>query len=145
MKTRKDLREEAEHLPASLDDLIGLHDRVVELGISRQVADGLCMWVLAKQRGAADNTGSDTRARYRKILAQLNELEPIGPARRKSRRSSSGDAGLAELKRVGRVGVVAGMAAAAATGHWELVVLLTPGIPDAESYVESPVELAEAA
>lgn len=140
MKTRKDLREEAGHLPASIDELVALRDRVMAIGESRGRAEGLCMWVLAKQRGEPDTTSSRTRAYYRMVLRRLDELEPAGPGARRKRRSSTGDAGLAELKRVGRVGVVVGMAAAAATGHWELVALLTPGIPADESYVESPLE-----
>lgn len=136
MKTRKDLREEAAHLPESIDELVALRERVMAAGESRRVADGLVMWVLAKQIGEPDTTAPKVRANYRKILRRLDELEPIGPSRRKTSRRAAGDDGLAELKRVGRVGVVVGMAAAAATGNWQLVALLTPGIPERESYVE---------
>jgi hypothetical protein len=79
--TRKDLRNEADHLPATLADVIALRRRIIELGHSQAEAAGVVGWVIAKAAGEPDVTGAATRARYRKILAELDAPKPKRPRR----------------------------------------------------------------
>lgn len=74
------LQGERDHLPADLDDLIDLRRRIIGLGETPATAAGVLGWLLSKKAGEPDVTGSDTRARYRKILARL-EAAPTGPGR----------------------------------------------------------------
>lgn len=67
----RDLRDEADHLPTSLADLIDLRTRVIEHGEPVRVANGVCGFVVAKAAGQPDGLASDTRARYRRILREL--------------------------------------------------------------------------
>lgn len=69
-------RNEADWLPSDVDDLVELRRRVIELGQSPSVANGLVGWLLSKAAGEEDRSGPNTRARYRRILA---ELELVGP------------------------------------------------------------------
>lgn len=75
------LRNEADYLPGSLEDLIELRSRVITAGHSAPVANGLIGWLLSKANGEPDVTGPDTRAKYRKILAGLEVSSPGGPGR----------------------------------------------------------------
>lgn len=75
MSRRRDLRNEADYLPETVEDLVDLRQLVIEAGHSAPVANGLVGWLLSKAAGEADTTSSRTRSTYRKILA---ELEPIG-------------------------------------------------------------------
>lgn len=70
------LRDEAEWLPESLDDLadvIALADR----HYNRSQMAGLADWLVRKVMGWPDPTSSATRAKYRKMLRALSpELDP---------------------------------------------------------------------
>jgi hypothetical protein len=83
---RKDLRNEADHLPGSVGDLIALRRRLIEVGASPAKANGLIGWLIAKKAGEPDTTGNSVRSEYRKLLAQLGEPEPIGTPPRPARK-----------------------------------------------------------
>lgn len=72
-KMRADaLRNEADWLPEDLGDLVDLRRRIIAAGHASQVANGIVGWLLSKAAGERDDTASDTRSRYRKILAELD-------------------------------------------------------------------------
>jgi hypothetical protein len=142
---RKDLRNEAEYLPSSLDELVDVRGRVMALGESRRIADGLCMWLVAKARGERDTTAADVRSRYRRILRALEQPEPIGPKKANGARKRSVAPARAKVRGATKGRAVAEIAAGERTaasavpkkGHE-----LTPRIPASESYVELPFEIA---
>lgn len=83
---RKDLMIEGAFLPSSVEDLIDLRDRVVELiaagdvdGIKPSgadaVANGITGWLVAKAAGQTDTLSAPTRSRYRKVLAALGDAD----------------------------------------------------------------------
>jgi hypothetical protein len=77
--TTRHLRNEAAHLPGDLGDLLALRASVIAAGHSRRVADGLCAWLLgvaAGDHGRPDAVSGPTRARYRRILAELDGEPP---------------------------------------------------------------------
>jgi hypothetical protein len=69
--TARSLRNEADHLPQTITDLANLRVAVMNQGHSARTADGIVAWVLAKTAGHPDSTSQPTRAKYRKILADL--------------------------------------------------------------------------
>jgi hypothetical protein len=84
------LRNEADFLPTTLEDLVGLRRRVVAAGYPDQVASGVCAWLLTKAAGDPDRTSSDTRARYRKILAELGNGRKGPQEARRAKKAVSG-------------------------------------------------------
>jgi hypothetical protein len=74
----------------SLGDQAAIINGARSLGYSDPVALGLAGWLAAKAAGLPDRTGSNTRAKYRRILAELVDATP--PSR--GRRSQSGHLGL---------------------------------------------------
>lgn len=73
------IRGEGEWVP-DLDqvrELAELRRLIIEVGESPATANGIIGWLVAKAAGERDTTGSDVRARYRRVLARL-EREP-GP------------------------------------------------------------------
>ncbi len=78
------IQGEAAFLPSDLEDLITLRRRIIdELGESPATASGIVGWLAAKTAGERDETGQPTRARYRKILAQLDPPRiHVPPSRR---------------------------------------------------------------
>lgn len=77
--TARSLRNEADYVPEDLEALILLRKEVIAAGHTRRVANGLCSWLLAKAAGEDDETSQDTRARYRRILAELAGQPPNAP------------------------------------------------------------------
>lgn len=73
------LRNEARFLPRSIEDLVELQDRLVAAGHSPAVASGIASWLARKAIGEDDATSHQTRARYRKILAELEVVDPGPP------------------------------------------------------------------
>jgi hypothetical protein len=67
----RSLRNEADFLPASIDDAAAVRAAVLEAGHTPALADGLVGWLIAKAAGHADNSSPTTRSRYRRILATL--------------------------------------------------------------------------
>lgn len=65
------LRNEADHLPASLEDAAAVRRSLIDAGQTPQVADGIVGWLVAKATGEPDYTSAPTRSRYRRILATL--------------------------------------------------------------------------
>lgn len=79
MTNPRSLTVEREWLPASLDDLVAIRERLRAAGYSHREIAGLSGWLLAKIEGQPDETAQDTRARYRKMLADLGpSLYPGG-------------------------------------------------------------------
>ncbi len=70
------LRNEAEWLPSSLDDVVAIHDVLKASGQSDQVTNGIVGWLVSKKAGRPDNLGSPTRSTYRKVLAGLESPLP---------------------------------------------------------------------
>jgi hypothetical protein len=140
--TRRDLREEAAFLPESLPELMELRERLLVAGQTRRVADGLCMWLLAKAHNEPDTTAPNVRSKYRKVLRELPAAPPPAAPRRRGR----GDRGATDPKTAALVGLgaVAGVAVAHLTGQPALA-LLAPVIPAPESYVEQGHEALQAA
>lgn len=80
--TARHLRNEAGHLPGDLGDLLELRASILKAGHSRRVADGLCSWLLGVAAGdhaRPDAVSGPTRARYRRILAELDGDLPNTP------------------------------------------------------------------
>lgn len=72
----RSLRDEAEWLPSSLDDLAELI-ALADQRYRRPEMAGLVDWLVRKVMGWPDPTSSATRAKYRKMLRELGpELEP---------------------------------------------------------------------
>lgn len=65
------LRNEADFLPSSIDDAARVRQAIIDAGNPAQVADGIVGWLISKAAGHPDRTASDTRSRYRRILATL--------------------------------------------------------------------------
>ena len=63
---------ERRYTGADVSTLGHLRARLIESGHSAQVASGLVGWIVGKATGQADETGPDTRARYRRILEELD-------------------------------------------------------------------------
>jgi hypothetical protein len=68
------LRNEADHLPSSLDEAMTVRRRLIEAGQSRAIADGIMAWLVTKATGEPDTTDAATRSRYRRILATIPPL-----------------------------------------------------------------------
>lgn len=88
---RRDLRNEADwipsdtiELPAALEEL---RSRLFDAGRPSSEINGITGWMVAKALGEQDTTAAPTRARYRKILADL------GPGPRPNGRARLRDAG----------------------------------------------------
>ncbi len=100
------LRNEAEFLPAALSDLVELRRRIIDAGYPPSVANGLVGWLVSKTAGERDVTGSPTRSKYRKILAELDSGSGPGRGRRKGTpddpRRLGGDRAAAHNPRYGR-------------------------------------------
>lgn len=69
------LRNEAEWIPTSMETLAALRARLTEAGHPAAIVSGLTGWLVAKGAGEEDRTSSDTRSRYRRILADLETLD----------------------------------------------------------------------
>lgn len=76
-----------------------IQDQARRLGHSEPIVLGLGGWLIVKATGGEDKTAAPTRARYRKILRQLNdEAYPGGTGGRSGRRRSErGDARIIQL------------------------------------------------
>lgn len=70
---RTPIRGEAAYIPASLEDLEQLRGQLTAAGHTLTVVNGITGWLVAKATGEADVTSRTTRARYRAILAELDE------------------------------------------------------------------------
>lgn len=97
--SRRDLRNEAEHLPESVEDAAVLYDRLIEAGHSPSVALAISGWTTIKATGRPDPTNSATRARYRKILAELEPIDAPPPDRPERRLEVVDGAGKGPRKR----------------------------------------------
>ena len=105
MVDRKDVTAlEARFLFTDPIKVFGIGDQLRTEGHPAPVVAGIENWLLRKALGYPDRTASDTRARYRKILASLNGKPP---RRRRSQR--------------GVIPLRASVAMAGATGAAELV------------------------
>jgi len=65
------LRNEADHLPSSLEEAAAIRAALLDAGQPPQVADGIVGWLIAKATGQPDLTAATTRSRYRRVLATL--------------------------------------------------------------------------
>jgi hypothetical protein len=65
------LRNEREWLPRTLDDAIGIRRTLLDNGVPAERTAGIVSWLIAKAAGETDVTSGLTRARYRKVLAEL--------------------------------------------------------------------------
>lgn len=103
----KALQNEAEWLPEDLHDLPAvleeLRPLLFEAGRSSSEVNGITGWLFAKAIGEPDETGSATRARYRRILRELGAVPPGGPRRLVDVR----EAGVADLRRAGSTAALA--------------------------------------
>jgi hypothetical protein len=70
---RTPIRGERAYMPASLEDLEKLRGRLTSTGHPISVVNAITGWLVAKALGEADTTSRVTRAKYRKILAELDE------------------------------------------------------------------------
>lgn len=126
----RSIRDEAEWIRENLSvvELADLRQRIMEHGHSSQVADRLVGWIVAKAAGRGDETSSDTRARYRKILAELGpagEPEPSGKGR------ARGDRGVTDLRTLlTAAGVGISTATVLAAGRPVLALVAAPIIFD---------------
>ena len=69
--------QEAAFLPIrSVEQLAAIRQAIIDAGEPPQTASGVVGWLLVKNAGEHDDTSGPTRARYRKILAQI-EGSPI--------------------------------------------------------------------
>lgn len=75
---RDHLRNEADYLPKSVEDLARLRRQLLDAGHSNALTGGVISWLVSKTAGEPDQTDSNTRSRYRKILAELQPVDP-GP------------------------------------------------------------------
>lgn len=124
---RRDLRNEAAWLPATLDELEDVRGRLVDAGHPPPIVNGLTGWLVAKALGERDATASDTRSRYRRILAELGP----GPYGDRPPARALRDAGFAASTRQ-LIGAAAGVGVAALgvkTGNPALIAL-APIIPE---------------
>lgn len=80
--TARHLRNERESLPDDLDDLLELRAAILAAGYSRRVADGVIGWlvgIVAGDHGRPDAVSGPTRARYRRVLADVAGRPPNEP------------------------------------------------------------------
>jgi hypothetical protein len=137
----RSIRDEAEWIRENLSvvELAGLKASIESLGYSPQVAAGLVGWIVDKAAGRPDQTGAPTRARYRKILA---ELAPSAPEPSGSGRRGRGDRGEADLRSLlTAAGVGLSAATALAAGRPLLALVAAPIILD-PSVTSSDLEVA---
>jgi hypothetical protein len=70
---RTPIRGEAAFIPATLEDLEPLRQRLEAAGHPAMVVNGITGWLVEKALGHPDTTSRPTRANYRKILAELED------------------------------------------------------------------------
>lgn len=75
------LRDEAAWIPRTFDELQELRQRLTDAGHSSPIVNGLTGWLVSKALGEEDTTGSSTRASYRRILRELEDVDPDDPKR----------------------------------------------------------------
>lgn len=63
---------ERRYTGASVAELAALRDRLIAAGASDQVASGLVGWIVGKAAAQRDLTSAPTRARYRRLLEELD-------------------------------------------------------------------------
>jgi hypothetical protein len=121
----RSIREEGPWLAwlNTLDDAAELRALVLEAGESAPIAGGLVAWLIAKKSGHPDLSESKTRAKYRRLLAELGP-PPTG------RHRQAGAAGIGTLAAAGSAAAIPALAghptvALAATGL--LVITRSPG------------------
>lgn len=69
----RSLREEADYIPKTLDELADLKARLHAADLTASVVYGLCAWLTDKATGRPDTTSPTTRASYRRVLRELAE------------------------------------------------------------------------
>jgi hypothetical protein len=65
------LRNEADHLPSSIEEAASVRAAIIDAGHSPTLADSVVGWLIAKAAGHADATSPTTRSKYRRVLATL--------------------------------------------------------------------------
>lgn len=81
---------EAQYLPATVEDLATIKQRLLDAGSSPAEASGILGWLVDKAAGLPDLTSATTRAQYRKVLAELEPPSRPGPHRRRLRPAPKG-------------------------------------------------------
>lgn len=97
---------EEDWAPRTLEDLIDLRNMVIAADVSPRTADRLIAWVLTKSAGEPDETSSNTRSNYRKILETLPGPGPNAPDRMNQGNERS-DRGVSNLAVVGMASLAA--------------------------------------
>lgn len=70
---------EGHYTTGNVAELAELKRRLLAAGVSKNLALGLIGWLVDKAAGSPDLTASDTRSRYRKLLAELGDELPDDP------------------------------------------------------------------
>jgi hypothetical protein len=107
-------------LEAKPVELARLKRRIIAAGETPDTGSGIIGWIIDKQAGERDLTSAPTRARYRKILAELEA--PPAPTRRRAR----GESGAVHVRSAACSAVAAGATIAVATGHPAVAAMLAP-------------------
>lgn len=68
---RTPIRNEGSWIPNSIEDFEEVRRRLTAAGHPTTVVNGITGWLAAKAIGEHDSSSGTTRARYRKILAEL--------------------------------------------------------------------------
>jgi hypothetical protein len=127
----RSIQNEAEHLPATVSDLAELTESITAAGYTSAEALGLAGWLARKAAGMSDPTTAPTRAKYRRILAQLDGTEPPRPGFDDRYRR---EAGYFRPRSAGRLSAAAGAASMlAAAGHPVAALVAAPIILESES------------
>jgi hypothetical protein len=69
----RSLREEADYIPKSLDELAEFRDKAIGAGLPSSLVNGLVSWLTGKATDRPDTTSSATRAGYRKAIRDLRD------------------------------------------------------------------------
>jgi hypothetical protein len=75
MAPRKDVTTEGAYFPKNLGQLVRLRRRIIDAGHPASVANSLVGWLAAKGAGERDTSSPSARARYRRILADLDAAD----------------------------------------------------------------------
>lgn len=99
---------EAPFLPATVDDLAELGRLLEEEGHSPAIVQGILGWLTLKAAGVPDRTSQVTRAKYRRVLAELQTVGPKTPdGGRRSQGGWSSVFALAGISAAAGAGIVA--------------------------------------
>lgn len=107
-------------LEATPVELARLKRRIIAAGERSETASGIIGWIIDKQAGETDLTSGPTRARYRKILAELEA--PPAPTRRRAR----GDRGAGDVRTAAATALTAVATISVARGQPAVAAALTP-------------------